>query len=403
MPPTCELGPDGSRFRWGGRRCPARARRAASTSSTPWPPPRRARALGVPDAAIVAGLARPRTGARAASSRSTPVSRSPSSSTTPTPPTGSSRSSARPASWPWARLLVVFGCRRRPRPGQAAAHGRGGHADCPTSPSLTSDNPAERGPRPRSSPRSGPGAAGPARLVVEPDRAGRHRAGPRPRRPGDVVVIAGKGHETGQEIGGRVVPFDDAEVARRGLSGRSASASVPGASRDRLLDRRAASPCSSPLVGTPLLIRWLRSHGIGQQIREDGPAGPSHQGGHADHGRPGHHGRRRSCGYLGRPHQDGLHRAGPARHARHRRGGRWSASPTTGSRSAASAASGSTSGPRSAGQLVVALGFALGCVYWLKVDTHLSFTRYNSLQHRPRPGGLGRLGRARSWWARPTP
>ncbi len=31
------------------------------------------------------------------------------------------------------------------------------------------------------------------------------------------------------------------------------------------------------------------------------------------------------------------------------------------------------------GQLVVALGFALGCVYWQKVDTHLSFTRFNSL------------------------
>ena len=36
---------------------------------------------------------------------------------------------------------------------------------------------------------------------------------------------------------------------------------------------RAASRCVVALVGTPLLIRWLRARGIGQQIREDGPQG----------------------------------------------------------------------------------------------------------------------------------
>jgi UDP-N-acetylmuramoyl-L-alanyl-D-glutamate--2,6-diaminopimelate ligase len=36
---------------------------------------------------------------------------------------------------------------------------------------------------------------------------------------GDVVVIAGKGHEQGQDVAGVVTPFDDREVAREALRG----------------------------------------------------------------------------------------------------------------------------------------------------------------------------------------
>jgi UDP-N-acetylmuramyl tripeptide synthase len=49
--------------------------------------------------------------------------------------------------------------------------------------------------------------------IVEPDRAKAIERAIEQARSGDVVVIAGKGHERGQEVAGTVLPFDDAEVA----------------------------------------------------------------------------------------------------------------------------------------------------------------------------------------------
>ncbi|HTV93949.1 MAG TPA: UDP-N-acetylmuramoyl-L-alanyl-D-glutamate--2,6-diaminopimelate ligase, partial [Verrucomicrobiae bacterium] len=42
--------------------------------------------------------------------------------------------------------------------------------------------------------------------------------------PGDVVLIAGKGHETYQIIGDQTLPFDDAAVAHEALTARGARA-----------------------------------------------------------------------------------------------------------------------------------------------------------------------------------
>jgi UDP-N-acetylmuramoyl-L-alanyl-D-glutamate--2,6-diaminopimelate ligase len=55
-------------------------------------------------------------------------------------------------------------------------------------------------------------------LEVEPDRRAAIGRVVNLARPGDIVLIAGKGHEQGQELeGGRKVPFDDREVAREAL------------------------------------------------------------------------------------------------------------------------------------------------------------------------------------------
>jgi UDP-N-acetylmuramoyl-L-alanyl-D-glutamate--2,6-diaminopimelate ligase len=59
-----------------------------------------------------------------------------------------------------------------------------------------------------------------AHVVVEPERAAAIGLAIEGAAKGDVIVIAGKGHERGQYVGDKVIPFDDREVAARALADR---------------------------------------------------------------------------------------------------------------------------------------------------------------------------------------
>ena len=57
-------------------------------------------------------------------------------------------------------------------------------------------------------------------VEIDIDRASAIETAIAGAQAGDVVVIAGKGHEQGQEVAGVVHPFDDREVAREALRRR---------------------------------------------------------------------------------------------------------------------------------------------------------------------------------------
>jgi UDP-N-acetylmuramoyl-L-alanyl-D-glutamate--2,6-diaminopimelate ligase len=59
--------------------------------------------------------------------------------------------------------------------------------------------------------------------VEIPDRREAIRASIDKLRPGDVLLIAGKGHETGQIIGKQVLPFSDHEAVASALAGTRAN------------------------------------------------------------------------------------------------------------------------------------------------------------------------------------
>ncbi len=114
------------------------------------------------------------------------------------------------------RVLAVFGAGgdrdrdKRPKMGRAGAS----LSDLAI---VTSDNPRSEDPGAIIAEVVG-GIENGADFEVEPDRRAAIALALRQARPGDTVVIAGKGHEQGQEFeDGRKLPFDDREVAREEL------------------------------------------------------------------------------------------------------------------------------------------------------------------------------------------
>jgi UDP-N-acetylmuramoyl-L-alanyl-D-glutamate--2,6-diaminopimelate ligase len=60
----------------------------------------------------------------------------------------------------------------------------------------------------------------PEAAVLERDRAAAIARAIGEAGPNDIVLIAGKGHETYQEVAGKKYPFDDTQIARKALEGR---------------------------------------------------------------------------------------------------------------------------------------------------------------------------------------
>jgi UDP-N-acetylmuramoyl-L-alanyl-D-glutamate--2,6-diaminopimelate ligase len=123
---------------------------------------------------------------------------------------------ARGITAPGGRLIAVFGCggdrdrTKRPIMGRLAT-------DLADMAIATSDNPRSEDPAAILQ-EVVSGVVRPSVLRVEVNRRTAILEAISSAKPGDVVLIAGKGHETGQTIGDVVHPFDDREVARAAIA-----------------------------------------------------------------------------------------------------------------------------------------------------------------------------------------
>jgi UDP-N-acetylmuramoyl-L-alanyl-D-glutamate--2,6-diaminopimelate ligase len=115
------------------------------------------------------------------------------------------------------RVITLFGCggdrdrTKRPRMGQAAGEG----SDFVV---ATSDNPRSEDPLAILAEIEPGLKASKVKYTVEPDRTAAIHVALKQAQAGDVVLIAGKGHEKEQILAGRTIPFDDAQIALSALA-----------------------------------------------------------------------------------------------------------------------------------------------------------------------------------------
>jgi UDP-N-acetylmuramoyl-L-alanyl-D-glutamate--2,6-diaminopimelate ligase len=115
------------------------------------------------------------------------------------------------------RVITMFGCggdrdrTKRPKMGQAA--GAGSDFVVATSDNPRSENPLEI----LAEIEPGLKATG-VQYTIEPDRTAAIAIALSAAKAGDVVLLAGKGHEKEQILAGRTIPFDDAQVALTSLT-----------------------------------------------------------------------------------------------------------------------------------------------------------------------------------------
>jgi UDP-N-acetylmuramoyl-L-alanyl-D-glutamate--2,6-diaminopimelate ligase len=117
-------------------------------------------------------------------------------------------------------VVTLFGCggdrdrTKRPRMGRAAAE----NSDLVI---LTSDNPRSEDPMSIINEALAGVRETATKYIVEPDRAAAIEIAIRAANPGDIVLLAGKGHEKTQTFADRTVPFDDVAEAEEALRQRS--------------------------------------------------------------------------------------------------------------------------------------------------------------------------------------